>query len=163
MKYHTGLVIGRFQPLHYGHIYLIRQALLHTNTIIIAIGSANITNDDNPFTYEQRAHMIRRMTQKENIVGRVKKIIPSDDTADDSEWLADTISHTGPIDAVIGNNNWVNTIFKSANIPVIRIPFYKREIYEGKKIRTKMRANDDWKTHIPLYLHKDIEAYMKSW
>jgi nicotinamide-nucleotide adenylyltransferase len=163
MKYKVGLVIGRFQPLHYGHIYLLQQALTHVEKIIIGIGSSNVTDEDNPFSYEQRVHMIRQAVQKENMMEDVVKIIPSDDVPDDDQWLKDTIELTGPIDTVIGNNNWVKGIFKKAGYPVVTIPYYKRELYEGKKIRTIMRKHDDWKTHTPLYLHEDIEAYMKSW
>lgn len=163
MQYNTGLVIGRFQPLHYGHVYLLQQALIHAKKIIIGIGSSNVTNDDNPFTYEQRVHMIRQTIAKENITKDVVKVIPSDDVPDDGVWLKDTLKLTGPIDAVIGNNDWVKGIFQKANIPVVTVPYYKRELYEGKKIRTIMRRHDDWKIHTPLYLHEDIEAYMKSW
>lgn len=40
MEHKIGLLCGRFQPVHRGHIELIREALKHCDHLIIAIGSA---------------------------------------------------------------------------------------------------------------------------
>ncbi|USN14833.1 bifunctional NMN adenylyltransferase/nudix hydrolase [Brevundimonas phage vB_BpoS-Domovoi] len=52
--------IGRFQPLHNGHLDVIAQALSAAERLIILVGSANLARDTrNPFTYEERAALIR--------------------------------------------------------------------------------------------------------
>lgn len=140
-KYRTSLVIGRFQPLHKGHIYLIKKACAITNNCIIGIGSANIKNYDNPFTVEERTDMLKNALEKEGLLPHVLKIVTLDDYHNDTLWLTKTIEKIGHIDIVLGNNDLVNHIFSDAGYPTMQIPYYKREIYEGKKIRENMRRS----------------------
>ena len=54
------VVIGRFQPLHLGHWSLICTAHAKAKTVIVLIGSAGRARSSlNPFTYDERVHMIR--------------------------------------------------------------------------------------------------------
>lgn len=53
-----GIFIGRFQPLHNGHINIIRQALDENEFVIVIIGSKNKNDDRNPFSYEIRKDFI---------------------------------------------------------------------------------------------------------
>lgn len=55
--------VGRFQPLHNGHLDLIRQAIEEANGgyTAIFIGSADGKQDArNPFTYLQRTDMLMK-------------------------------------------------------------------------------------------------------
>ena len=54
-----GLMVGRFQPFHNGHLYLSNQILQECDELIIAIGSAqfNYIYKD-PFTAGERVLMI---------------------------------------------------------------------------------------------------------
>ena len=55
-----GVFIGRFQPLHIGHEHVIRQALTQVGRLIVLVGSANVARDPrNPFTFDERAAMLR--------------------------------------------------------------------------------------------------------
>lgn len=52
--------IGRFQPVHEGHLQVIREALQKTDELIIILGSHNKSrNCRNPFNSEERREMIR--------------------------------------------------------------------------------------------------------
>ena len=64
----TGVVIGRFQPLHNAHLKLIRLALAKYNQVIILVGSYQQARDiHNPFTFEERKEMIvSSLTIEEN-------------------------------------------------------------------------------------------------
>lgn len=54
------IVIGRFQPVHTGHIHLIQTALDNSDKLIIVLGSANRARSiKNPFTAAERKSMIR--------------------------------------------------------------------------------------------------------
>lgn len=53
------VIIGRFQPFHAGHQYLIDHAKEQGLIPVVLIGSANKTNDKNPFSVHQRHTMIR--------------------------------------------------------------------------------------------------------
>lgn len=61
-----GLVIGRFQPLHKGHISLINQALLDNDKVLVLIGSSNKLRDfKNPFTADERVMFISGIYENE--------------------------------------------------------------------------------------------------
>ena len=135
-RYNRGLVIGRFQPLHRGHIALFKEALANARMIIIGIGSANVTNEDNPFTAEDREILLERALRREGIRDRVEKIIRLDDYHDSQKWLEATLEQTGEIDVVFGGNEWVNGIFDEAGYSVEHV---ERHGYEGTKIREQLR------------------------
>lgn len=136
-----GLIIGRFQPLHKGHIYLIKEGLKIAKKLVIGIGSANIIDFDNPFSADERERTLKEMIQKEHLDSHIIKIIRLDDNPSDSIWLKQLLQKTGSIDVVIGNNERVKGIFENAGYKVQDIPYFKRHIYEGRKIREKMRRD----------------------
>lgn len=138
-KYQTALIIGRFQPLHRGHIFLLHCALRYANSLIICIGSSDTIDADNPFTVQIRQELLSRAIKREGLVQNVKKIFPLPDTSDDDKWLRHAIQQAGRFDVVIGNNDWVNGLFKKAGYHIIEIPFFNRKVYEGKTIRKKLR------------------------
>ncbi len=158
MKATHALVIGRFQPFHLGHVFLIQSAIELSDKISICIGSANIMNEDNPFPYEKRLQMIQTAIKQNNWTDKVLHIIPSDDIPDDTEWLEDIISRLPPIELVIGNNDWVNGIFKSAHYQVQELTLHNRDRFEGKTIRKLIaEKNPQWKTYVPDYVVDIIE------
>jgi len=54
------LFIGRWQPFHLGHKYIIDKALKDGNNVAIAIRDTELS-DKNPYTVEQRKEMIKRV------------------------------------------------------------------------------------------------------
>ena len=54
------LFIGRWQPFHNGHKFLIDRALTEGENVCVAIRNTEIS-EKNPYTTEQRAEMIRRV------------------------------------------------------------------------------------------------------
>ena len=58
--YGTLVLIGRFQPLHNAHLEIIKRCTALTDQLLIIAGSANQPRTyKNPFTFEERAGMIR--------------------------------------------------------------------------------------------------------
>jgi len=142
MLYKIGLIIGRFQPFHKGHLYLIKQALKHVESLIIGVGSSNVINEKNPFSFEERKKYIEFSLNKHKLLSRIKKIVPIDDYPDDDDyWLKQLKKKTRAFDVVFGNNEWVNGILESRGAKVVRFPFYMRHIYEGVKIREEMKKS----------------------
>lgn len=151
-RFSVGLIIGRFQPFHYGHSYLFKQASSVCENITISIGSSNRRNKENPFTYTQRKRMLEVFLEKEKMTGFVTKIFPLPDRKDDAAWLQHILQKAGRFDVVIGDNEWVNNIFENAEYKVMRIGYFKRDLYEGKKIRQLLTTHAFWKKLSPPYI-----------
>jgi len=84
-----GVFIGRFQPLHLGHEYVITHALQRVRRLIVLVGSANVARDPrNPFLYAEREAMLRAAFPDEVASGRIV-IAPLDDHLySDTAWVA---------------------------------------------------------------------------
>ena len=62
------LFIGRFQPLHNGHLKVIQQLSKDFDELIIGIGSSQYSNTlDNPFSSDERKQMIEKSLNRFNI------------------------------------------------------------------------------------------------
>ena len=54
-----GLVLGRFQPFHYGHLNLIKNIVEMSIEPLICVGSAQCSHTaENPFSIDERKEMI---------------------------------------------------------------------------------------------------------
>jgi nicotinamide-nucleotide adenylyltransferase len=148
-----GLVIGRFQPFHLGHKYLIEEALKVCDKIIIGIGSSNVSDKSNPYSFEQRERFLREFVNNEKLDNKVLNIVPIVDDPDDNVWFEILIKNTGKFDVGVGDNDWVNGILEENKIPVVRVGFYDRKKLEGTEIRKLMKGNKKkWEDRVPSYL-----------
>lgn len=81
----VAVIIGRFQPFHNGHATLLRLALLSAPKVAVILGSSfHARSAKNPFTWQERANMIR-MSLPEDDRERVA-FIPVRDYYDDRQW-----------------------------------------------------------------------------
>jgi bifunctional NMN adenylyltransferase/nudix hydrolase len=84
-KYDTLVLIGRFQPLHSAHLEIIKRATALTDQLVIIVGSAKQPRTyKNPFTFDERARMIKDATRGLNMQVYVE---PNTDTIyNDQAW-----------------------------------------------------------------------------
>src|SRR3989344_5003946 len=116
-KLKTGLLIGRFQPFHKGHDYLIKKALGQVDKLIIAIGSSNVKDTDNPFTYPQRKKILEIYIENEDMENKIVKIFPLPDNPSDDVWVRNAVKKAGRIDVIISNNELnVNRFFQKEHL-----------------------------------------------
>lgn len=85
--YHLAVFIGRFQPLHLGHMHVVRTALRYADCLTILVGSSDQPRDTfNPWTFEERKEMIERsLTEDERPRVFVQPIY--DHTYNDNAWI----------------------------------------------------------------------------
>ena len=157
MEFKVALIIGRFQPFHKGHLFLIKKALEKADKIIIGIGSANILDVNNPIDFKMRRKIIKAVAYKEKFEDRLIKIVPLDDFLDDKKWLKNVKKQVGDFDIVVSNNDWTNKIVEKDGLKVLRIPYYKRELYEGWRIRKLIKEGKKWQDRVPKYLISNIK------
>lgn len=105
MKYDFLVFIGRFQPLHDGHVAVIQEALQKAKHVVILVGSANASRSfRNPFTYEERSAMIDSVFREE-IANDSIIIAPIDDFPyNDQAWIAQVQATVCQIVLKFGNN-----------------------------------------------------------
>jgi bifunctional NMN adenylyltransferase/nudix hydrolase len=86
--YDLGVLIGRFQPFHDGHLVLLRQALARASQVLVVIGSAEAARrpDTLPFTAAERQAMIAACLSDED--RRRVRFAALRDLADDDLWNA---------------------------------------------------------------------------
>lgn len=111
------LILGRFQPLHNGHMKLIRESAGDDRELVIAIGSAGRKDEkDNPFSGDERKEMLRRALEAEGIHARVVLVpnLPSDEG-----YVEHVVEHIGGRPAkVVTENPWTIDLFSEAGYDV---------------------------------------------
>ena len=67
----SSLVPGRWQPLHDGHICMIRVLLAEGQTVIVAIFDTPISKR-NPFSFRERVEMFAAAFPREMCIGQIQ-------------------------------------------------------------------------------------------
>lgn len=152
-----GLVIGRYQPFHNGHLEVM-QEIVHDpecDELIIAIGSAQESHTlVNPFTAGERILMLANALNDAGIENYF--LIPIIDLNRYSVWVAHVESLVPPIDVVYTNNSLTKRLFKERGYNVKTPNLYDRKRYSGTMIRQKMINDEDWSELVPTSVSKII-------
>ena len=144
----TGLIIGRFQPFHKGHMEMIRKVSSECGMVIIGIGSAQYSHvPDNPFTSGERYSMIYRAVKAEGIDNAI--IVPIEDMNIYSLWVAKVKSLCPPFDVVYSNNRATIRLFSEAGYQVHSSPIYNRQEFSGTEVRRRIALGYDWRSLVP--------------
>lgn len=87
-KQTLSVVIGRFQGPHKGHTHLIRKAAEAGDEVLVLVGSSfRPRSAKNPFTYKERAALLKAIADRENL-GKPFFTLPLVDTLyDDDAWV----------------------------------------------------------------------------
>lgn len=140
------LYVGRFQPLHRGHIHSIKRILEEADELIIGIGSAQYSHTlENPFTCGERIEMVCRTV---NDLSRIIPI-PVTDVHRHGIWVAHLCNLVPSFDVVYSNEPITVRLFEEEGFTVRSIPFYSRDVYNATKIRQKIIAGEEWAQYVP--------------
>lgn len=86
-EYDYLVFIGRFQPFHAGHYYVVKQALEKANNIIIILGSHETSRSfRNPFTTQERIEIISSCFKSETLE-RIHFAPVHDHTYNEERWI----------------------------------------------------------------------------
>ena len=130
------LFVGRFQPLHKGHIHAINAAREQFGDVTLVVGSAQkYGTAANPLPVGQRIEMIRK--EFPDI-----RIVTQEDVFNDREWIRQ-ITHKTEFDIAITGNDWVRDCFRKFNHPVEEPEFYKPE--KGRYLHPQYDIDDPTK------------------
>jgi nicotinamide-nucleotide adenylyltransferase len=140
------LILGRFQPLHRGHMKVIGDAYAEDKALVIAIGSAQKSDEsNNPFSGEERQAMLENALKAEKIRARLV-LVP--DIAADKTY----VSHVerfirGRPDRIITENTWTIALFRKEGYDVHITPRYFG--ISATEVRRRMACGERWTDMVP--------------
>jgi nicotinamide-nucleotide adenylyltransferase len=145
-----GLLVGRFQPFHSGHLGTVRRIRTQAprSELILAIGSAEQSyTRENPFTASERFEMIVRALAEAKIDGVVP--VPVPDIHRHSLWVRHLEGLLPVFETVYTNNPLTKLLFARAGYAVERPPLIDRARLEGRKIRALLAAGRPLGRRVP--------------
>ncbi len=134
-----GLIIGRFQPPHLGHLKIIQSVLKECDELVIVIAAAQSSfSVKNPFTAGERLLMMRTMLENNNIDLRKVWLIPAQDVYDNDIWVHHILRLIPPVDKIYGNNPFIKLLWQRFGYEMISTEMFDRKLFEGRQIRLNM-------------------------
>lgn len=159
-KLRTALFLGRFQPLHRGHLSAIVDLLSEFDLVIVAIGSSEKSRTlENPFTVGERHAMAKAALMDEGFKYETQfKVVPVPDIDDDDKYpkyVADLCPH---FDVLVTGNESVKELFqKKFKNKEVREP-KRRYAITATRVREAIVAGED----LEKYLHPAVVAFLQK-
>ncbi|NWK05785.1 nicotinamide-nucleotide adenylyltransferase [Marine Group I thaumarchaeote] len=151
-----GLLIGRFQPFHLGHLDAVLFGLSRTENLFIGIGSSNKSNEKrNPFSAEERKEMI--ISSIESSMADRLKIFDIPDVGDHEKWTFEIDKIVPKYDIVFTNDEFTKTLFEKREMNVVPVVLKDREKFSGTNIRELIAGNKNWQDLVPQGTQKVLD------
>jgi bifunctional NMN adenylyltransferase/nudix hydrolase len=139
-QFDVAVYLGRFQPLHNGHLAVLRKALEVADHVIVVLGSAHKAPDvKNPFNEIERKVMVRgalRDTTPEDYQ-RVSVVGVRDHLYSDALWITDVQQAVGSVLRMIGKD-------AGGRVTIVGHPKDRSSAYLDEFPQWQL-------THVPLY------------
>ena len=145
-----GLMMGRFQPFHLGHLDLVKQILSECDEVVIAITSSQFNYlEKDPFTASERIEMIYQALKEDGVDLSRCFIIPIENQFNIATWTSYLKSILPQFDKVYSGNEYVSMLLADTGIQVIKPKFLERERYNATRIRNLMIEDQNWQSFVP--------------
>lgn len=143
-----GLLIGRFQPFHLGHLDAVLFGLSRTENLFIGIGSSNKSNERrNPFSSEERREMI--ISSIEHSMADRLKIFDIPDVGDHEKWTFEIDKIVPKYDIIFTNDEFTKTLFEKREMNVVPVVLKDRGKFSGTNIRELIADDKNWQDLVP--------------
>lgn len=145
-----GILIGRMQPVHNGHMQVINKILEEVDEIIIGIGSAQLSHElKDPFTAGERIVMISQALADAGVDPSRYYIIPMQDINFNAIWASHVKMLTPPFSIVYSGNPLVKQLFSEEGYEVRQPPLYDRLHLSGTEVRRRIIKDKNWQELVP--------------
>lgn len=154
-----GLMIGRFQPFHLGHLDLAKQILSECDEVIIAITSSqfNYLHKD-PFTAGERIEMIHNSLKDTDIDMTRCFVVAIENQFNIATWASYLKAALPKFDKVYSGNDYVAMLLADSEINVVTPKFLDRHQYNATKIRSMIASGNNWEPLVP----KAVSEFLKK-
>ena len=154
----NGVFIGRFQPIHLGHLETIKFALTHVSELTIVIGSAQKSHElKNPFTSGERIEMIRSSIKELKLSIERVILIPVPDVDIHYLWTYNLDLLIPKYQVVFTNDPFTSILFSERGTKVIQPPLIKRTYLSATEVRNRIVNDRDWKKLVTPSTYKIIK------
>ena len=144
----NGLLIGRFQPFHLGHLEALQFALSKVDKLWVGLGSSNKPIEkSNPFSAEERKEMILSSIDDSMKNKIIIYFIP--DVDNHVKWIEKIDTIVPKFDIVFSNDPLTDHLYSKRTVQVISIPFLKRDQLSGTRIRDLIKSDQKWDDLVP--------------
>ena len=149
-RHDTALFLGRFQPFHLGHLFVIEEILKSYKKIKIGIGSSQLSHTINdPFTSDERQQFIRATLDSVGMSTKYE-IFEIPDIYNAEKWVDYVTSIIGHFDAIFSNSDWVRQIFRNKGYNIAeKLPFRMEELNATRIREFISKDNKEWERLIP--------------
>jgi len=144
----NGLLIGRFQPFHLGHLAALQFALSKVDKLWLGLGSSNKPMEKtNPFTVEERQQMI--LSSIDDSIKNKISIYSIPDLDNHVKWIENIDTIVPDYQIVFSNDPMTEHLYSKRNVKVLPIPFLKRNQLSGTRIRNLIYNDQKWENFVP--------------
>ena len=144
----NGLLIGRFQPFHLGHLEALQFALSKVDKLWVGLGSSNKPMEkNNPFSAEERKKMI--LSSIDDSMKNKISIYFIPDLDNHVKWIEKIDTIVPKFDIVFSNDPLTDHLYSKRAIDVISIPFLNRDVLSGTNIRNLIISDQKWENFVP--------------
>jgi nicotinamide-nucleotide adenylyltransferase len=144
----NGLLIGRFQPFHLGHLEALQFALSKVDKLWLGLGSSNKPiEQNNPFSAEERKKMI--LSSIDDSMKNKITIYFIPDLDNHVKWIEKIDTIVPKFDIVFSNDPLTDHLYSKRSVQVMTIPFLKRDQLSGTRVRDLIKSDQKWDDLIP--------------
>lgn len=144
----NGLLIGRFQPFHLGHLAALQFAIPKVDKLWLGLGSSNKPIEkNNPFSIEERKKMI--LSSIEDSIKNKISIFPIPDLDNHVKWIQNIDTIVPDYEIIFSNDPMTEHLYSKRNVQVIAIPFLKRDQLSGTRLRDLIKSDQKWDDLVP--------------
>ncbi len=148
------LFIGRFQPLHMGHLSAIVNAVQESDHLIIGIGSSDENyRQANPFTCAERIQMLQASLDEANVPRDKYTLVPVPNINNFALWAQHVELYVPPFERIYTGSPVVTKLFDEYNkklaTPYQIVPVQKEIKISSTEVRERMVRNRKWDNFVP--------------
>ncbi|MCW6160173.1 MAG: nicotinamide-nucleotide adenylyltransferase [Candidatus Micrarchaeales archaeon] len=161
--YAKGMLVGRFQPFHLGHLEATKYALSMCDRLVVCIGSSQTSGTlHNPMDAGTRIEIIRAALDAAGVARERIEFLEVPDFGSDSTWINYIRNRHSDIEVVFSENEWVQRIFNSEGIEVRVPPLLRRAELSGTAIRNMILEGRPWQHLLPRGSVQIVEGQVQN-